>query len=73
MAEMGVRFSTEVPDINKERNNKMAGKGSRPRKSNVPKEEYSNNFETIFGKKEVKPRWVAPPLPIDDSTDTDTK
>ena len=53
----------------------MAGKGSRPRKPSVPKEEYSNNFENIFGKKEVKPQWVPPPLPVDedDAPETDDK
>jgi hypothetical protein len=28
----------------------MAGKGSKPRPFNVPKEEFDKSFETIFGK-----------------------
>lgn len=28
----------------------MAGKGSKPRPFNVPKEDFDNSFETIFGK-----------------------
>ncbi len=39
------------------------GKGSRPRPLSVPLEELDKNFDTIFGKKEPKPRWVPPPLP----------
>ena len=41
----------------------MSGKGSRPRPYSVPKEEFDNSYDTIFGKKEPKPRWVPPPLP----------
>jgi hypothetical protein len=28
----------------------MSGKGSKPRPFNVPKEDFDNSFETIFGK-----------------------
>jgi hypothetical protein len=41
----------------------MSGKGSKPRPFSVPQEEFNNSFETIFGKKESKPRYVPPPLP----------
>ena len=40
-------------------------KGSRPRPMSVPLEQLNNNIDTIFGKKEPKPRWVPPPLPED--------
>ncbi len=38
-------------------------KGSRPRPLSIPNEELNNRLDTIFGKKEPKPRWVPPPLP----------
>lgn len=38
-------------------------KGSRPRPLSIPIEELNNRLDTIFGKKEPKPRWVPPPLP----------
>jgi len=40
-------------------------KGSRPRPSVVSQEELAQRHESIFGKKEPKPRWVPPPLPQD--------
>ena len=40
-------------------------KGSRPRPLSVPIEELNNRLDTIFGKKEPKPRYVPPPLPED--------
>ena len=40
-------------------------KGSRPRPLSIPLEELNNRLDTIFGKKEPKPRWVPPPLPED--------
>lgn len=40
-------------------------KGSRPRPLSIPIEELNNRLDTIFGKKEPKPRWVPPPLPED--------
>jgi hypothetical protein len=40
-------------------------KGSRPRPSVVSQEELAQRHESIFGKKESKPRWVPPPLPQD--------
>ena len=40
-------------------------KGSRPRLSTVSQEELAQRHESIFGKKEPKPRWVPPPLPED--------
>jgi len=40
-------------------------KGSRPRPFSIPIEEIDNRYDTIFGKKPVKPRWVPPPLPED--------
>lgn len=40
-------------------------KGSRPRPLSIPIEELNNRLDTIFGKKEPKPRWVPPPL-LDD-------
>ena len=40
-------------------------KGSRPRPSVVSQEELAQRHESIFGKKESKPRWVPPPLPED--------
>lgn len=43
-------------------------KTSRPRPFSVPLKEFDNTFETIFGKKEPKPRWVPPPLPTEEST-----
>lgn len=38
-------------------------KGSRPRPLSIPIAELNNRLDTIFGKKEPKPRWVPPPLP----------
>jgi hypothetical protein len=29
----------------------------------IPIDELNNRLDTIFGKKESKPRWVPPPLP----------
>jgi hypothetical protein len=40
-------------------------KGSRPRPLSIPLEELNNRLDSIFGKKEPKPRWVPPPLPED--------
>lgn len=40
-------------------------KGSRPRPLSIPIEELNNRLDTIFGKKESKPRYVPPPLPED--------
>jgi hypothetical protein len=40
-------------------------RGARPRKSIVSQEELANRHESIFGKKESKPRYVPPPLPED--------
>ena len=40
-------------------------KGSRPRLSTVSQEELAQRHESIFGKKDPKPRWVPPPLPED--------
>jgi hypothetical protein len=40
-------------------------KGSRPRPSVVSQEELAQRHESIFGKKDPKPRWVPPPLPED--------
>ena len=40
-------------------------KGSRPRPLSIPIDELNNRIDTIFGKKEPKPRWVPPPLPED--------
>ena len=37
------------------------GKGSKPRPLSVPKEVRDTNFETIFGKKPPKERWVYVP------------
>ena len=39
------------------------GKSSRPRPFTVPFKEFDQSFDTIFGKKEPKPRYVPPPLP----------
>ena len=39
------------------------GKGSRARPYSVPLKEFDATFDTIFGKKEPKPRWTPPPLP----------
>jgi hypothetical protein len=39
------------------------GKGSRPRPYSVTQEEFGNNFDNIFGKKEKKEKWVPPPPP----------
>lgn len=41
----------------------MSGKGSSPRPYSVSLEEFDNKFDTIFGKKEPKERYVPPPLP----------
>jgi len=38
-------------------------KGTRPRPSAISQEEIAARHEEIFGKKELKPRWVPPPLP----------
>jgi hypothetical protein len=38
-------------------------KTSRPRPYSVPLKDFDNSYDTIFGKKEPKPRWVPPPLP----------
>lgn len=38
-------------------------KGSRPRPLSIPIEELNNRLDTIFGKKEPRPRYVPPPLP----------
>ena len=43
------------------------GKGSRPRPLSVPLEQLDKNFDTIFGKKDPKPRWVPPPLPTEET------
>ena len=40
-------------------------KGSRPRPSVVSQQELAQRHESIFGKKDPKPRWVPPPLPED--------
>jgi hypothetical protein len=40
-------------------------KGSRPRPTTVSQEELAQRHESIFGKKEPKPRYVPPPLPED--------
>lgn len=40
------------------------GKGSRPRPYSVPLKDYDNSFDSIFGKKEAKERWVPPPVVI---------
>ena len=39
------------------------GKGSRARPYSVPLKEFDVSYDTIFGKKEPKPRWVPPPIP----------
>ena len=36
------------------------GKGSRPRPLSVPLAEFDNSYDSIFGKKEPKARWVPP-------------
>jgi hypothetical protein len=41
-------------------------KGSRPRPFAIPFKEFDQSFDTIFGKKEPKPRWTPPPLPGED-------
>ena len=38
-------------------------KGSRPRPLSIPIDELNDRLDTIFGKKQPKPRWVPPPLP----------
>jgi hypothetical protein len=48
------------------------GKGSRPRPFSVTQKEYSNSFDTIFGVKPPKERWVPPPLPVDEKQAKDT-
>lgn len=56
-------------------------KGSRPRPSSIPLNEYNKNLDAIFGEKPKKERWVPPPLPDMTETvkkaewvsDTDTK
>ena len=40
-------------------------KGSRPRPSVVSQQELAQRHESIFGKKDPKPRWGPPPLPED--------
>ena len=42
------------------------GKSSRARPYSVPLKEFDATFDTIFGKKEPKPRWTPPPLPGED-------
>jgi hypothetical protein len=42
------------------------GKSSRPRPYSVPLKDFDNTFDTIFGKKEAKPRWVPPPVIIEE-------
>lgn len=39
------------------------GKGSAPRPYSVKFEDFDNSYDTIFGKKPPKPRYVPPPLP----------
>ncbi len=47
------------------------GKGSKPRPFSVSQKDYSESFDTIFGKKPPKERWVPPPLPVlDEKSDT---
>ena len=41
-------------------------KGDRPRPMSIPLSEFNDNIDTIFGKKESKPRWVPPPLPVEE-------
>lgn len=38
-------------------------KGSRPRPFSVTQNEFSSNFDNIFGQKPAKPQWTPPPLP----------
>jgi hypothetical protein len=40
-------------------------KGDRPRPYTVRLNEFDEKFEGIFGKKELKARWVPPPLPVE--------
>jgi hypothetical protein len=40
-------------------------KGSRPRRLSISIDELNNRLDTIFGKKQPKPRWIPPPLPED--------
>lgn len=40
------------------------GKGSRARLLSVPKEQFDNNFDSIFGKKKPREQWVPPPAVI---------
>jgi hypothetical protein len=43
------------------------GKGSRARPLSVPLEEFGSSYDTIFGKKEPKPRWVPPPVVVQET------
>lgn len=36
-----------------------------PRPMSIPINELNNRLDTIFGKKESRPRWEPPPLPDD--------
>jgi len=42
-------------------------KGSRPRPYSVPLKDFDNSFDNIFGKKEPKPRWVPPPVVVQET------
>jgi hypothetical protein len=50
------------------------GKGSAPRPFSVPREEFGNNHETIFGKKPPRVPYVyVPPETEYQAPDTDVK
>lgn len=42
-------------------------KGSRPRPYSVPLKDFDNSFDSIFGKREIKERWVPPPMVIEET------
>lgn len=45
-------------------------KGSRPRPYSVPLKEFDSSYDSIFGKKEPKERWVPPAVVIEDAPKT---
>jgi hypothetical protein len=46
------------------------GKGDKPRPFSVPMEVFTENFETIFGKKTTKPQPQIEPIPFAGMVDT---
>lgn len=54
--------------------NNSGGKGSGARPLAVPRDEFDNKFEGIFGqRKRTNGGWTPPPLPTETQTQTEQK